>query len=89
MLFEKGLVETFKLCFLTTNPTTGQPNEQSSKFSFVYLDNLLNDLAKPDYRKAFLTSVYTLHSGSLLFIERINFTKNLKYVITNMGKVFT
>lgn len=89
MLFEKGLVETFKLCFLTTNPVTGQPNEQNNRFTFGYLDNILNELAKQDYRKAFLNSVYTLHSGSLLFIDRINFTKNLKYVITNMGKVFT
>lgn len=84
MFFEKGLVETFRLCFIPI----GQ-NQHTTLLNFLYIDQIFNTLLESDYRKIFLGNVYTLHSGSIISIEKINFAQNLKCIITNIGKVFT
>lgn len=84
MFFEKGLVETFRLCFIPT----GQ-NQHNTLLNFLYIDQIFNTLLEGDYRKIFMGNVYTLHSGSIMSIEKINFAQNLKCIITNIGKVFT
>ncbi len=84
MFFEKGLVETFRLCFIPTGH-----NQHTTLLNFLYIDQIFNTLLDSDYRKIFMGNVYTLHSGSIISIEKINFAQNLKCIITNIGKVFT
>lgn len=84
MFFEKALAETFRLCFIPTGY-----NQNNTMLNFSYVDHIFNNLLDGDYRKIFIGNVYTLHSGTIMSILKINFAQNLKCIITNIGKVFT